>query len=259
MLSSCAPVGGRKHPEIERPQHRWQQGDWFEHDPSGDEASDPIFYGRELVEQVIAAEVSHEIGCHGFSHVIFGDPGCSRETAESEVRASVDAARGLGVEMRSFAFPRNQAGHLDVLREHGFTCFRGREPAWHGGGGGAAGRSRRAAHLLDVLTARTPPVVSPRLEGGLVNVPGSMMYFPMHGRRRHIPISRRLERMRRGVDRAVRERKLFHLWFHPTNLADETETMLGGLRSLLIEVAKRRDRNELEVMTMAQAAELAPG
>src|SRR3712207_8281369 len=37
-----------------------------------------------------------------FSHVIFGDPGCSRATAESELAACVRAARALGVALRSF-------------------------------------------------------------------------------------------------------------------------------------------------------------
>jgi hypothetical protein len=32
--------------------------------------------------------------------------------------------------LRSFAFPGNRVGHLDVLREFGFTCYRGPEPAW---------------------------------------------------------------------------------------------------------------------------------
>jgi peptidoglycan/xylan/chitin deacetylase (PgdA/CDA1 family) len=258
MLDSCAPVNGRKHPEIIRPTHPWQRRDWFAHDPCSDEEHAPIFYGRSLVERLLEARVAQEIGCHGFSHVIFGDPGCSRETAQSEIRACVQAAGELGIAPRSFAFPRNRVGHLDVLREHGFTCFRGPEPVWHMGGG-HAGRLRRVGHLADVVVARRPPVVLPERTQGLINIPGSMIFFPAHGPRRHIPISRRVRRALKGVECAAHEQRIMHLWFHPTNFADETDAMLGGLRTVLGEVARRRERAELEVLPMAELAARVSG
>jgi hypothetical protein len=45
-----------------------------------------------------------------------------------------------------------------------------------------------------------------------------------------------------------------HLWFHPTNIADETDAMLGGLRRVFSEVARRRERAELDVLSMGQLA-----
>lgn len=254
MLDSCAPVNGRKHPEIIRPTHAWQQGDWFTHDPCSNEGRAPIFYGRSLVQRLLEARVAQEIGCHSFSHVIFGDPGCSRETAASEVRACVQAAGELGITPRSFAFPRNRVGHLDVLREHGFTCFRGPEPVWYMSDGRTAGPLRRAGHLADVVVARRPPVVLPERTQGLINIPGSMIFFPMHGARRHIPVSRRVRRALKGVECAAHEHRIMHLWFHPTNLADETDAMLGGLRTVFGEVARRRERGELDVLSMGELA-----
>ncbi len=254
MLASCTPVGSRKHPEIVQPRHAWHQDDWFRDDPCGDERSFPTFYGRSLVERLLESPVPQELGCHSFSHVIFGDPGCSRAAAESEVRACLGLARELGVTLRSFAFPRNSVGHLDVLREHGFTCFRGAEPTWHRGGG-MQGTLRRAGHLSDVVTARRPPAIVPELVNGLVNIPASMMYFPMHGRRRHIPVSLRVRRTLKGIERAARERRVFHLWFHPTDLAEETDSMLAGLDEIFTEVARSRELGEIEVLSMGELAE----
>ena len=254
MLDSCAKVDGRKHPEIVRPTHRWQQGDWFRHDPCSDEKRAPIFYGRSLVERLLEAPVAQEIGCHSFSHVIFGDPGCSRETAVSEARSCVAAAQELGITLRTFVFPRNSVGHLDVLREHGFICFRGPEPVWYSRGGRAPKPLRRAGHLADVVAARRPPVVLPERTHGLINIPGSMMYFPAHGVRRHLPVSRRVRRALKGVECAARDQRVMHLWFHPTNLADETDAMLSGLRTVFAEVARRRERGELDVLSMGELA-----
>ena len=96
FLDACAPQDGRKHPEIVPPRHEGI-GDWFEHDPCGTEESDPIFYGKSLVDRILACPVPQEIGCHSFSHPMFGDPGCSRETASTELAECVRLAgeRGL--------------------------------------------------------------------------------------------------------------------------------------------------------------------
>jgi hypothetical protein len=83
------------------------------------------------MDKIRLCAVPQEIGSHSFSHAIFGDPGCSRETARSELAACVRLAREMGIEMCSFAFPRNQVGHLDVVRDFGFTCYLGRETYWY--------------------------------------------------------------------------------------------------------------------------------
>jgi peptidoglycan/xylan/chitin deacetylase (PgdA/CDA1 family) len=254
MLAQCEPVDGRKHPEIVRPVHTWHPGDWFEHDPCSDERSDPIFYGRSLVEKIQDCSVEQEIGCHSFSHVIFGDQGCSREVALSEVSACVRLAQDLGIELRSFAFPRNRPGYLDVLHEKDIRCFRSPEPTWHKGGGGR--RIQRLGHLADVILARRPPTVLPHeTREGLIDIPASMMYFPMHGVRKHIPQALRVRRARKGVDHAARERRVFHLWTHPTNFADQMDEMLSGFAALLKHVHRLRADGQIEVLTMAAIGE----
>ena len=259
LLDRCYAENGRKHPEIVRPQHAWSRGDWFAHDPDGTEAQAPIFLGRSLVEKIRSCSVPQEIGCHSFSHVIFGDVGCSRETARSEVDACLKAARQMGLSMQSFSFPRNQVGHREVLAESGFACFRGPEPTWYGSPLVPA-IIQRVAHLLNVVTMAQPPVSLPmRTTDGLVDVPGSMVYFPAHGLRRIIPVSWRVRRALKGLDAAVRERRVFHLWMHPTNLVDEMEAMFKGLRQILGHVSRLRDRGLLDAMPMGALAALATG
>jgi peptidoglycan/xylan/chitin deacetylase (PgdA/CDA1 family) len=250
LLERCSVKGGQKHPDIVRPSHSWTGGDWFEHDPCGSEDSAPVFYARSLIEKIRNCSVPQEIGCHSFSHVIFGDAGCSRETAESEIAACVRAARELGIEMRSFAFPRNEAGHLDVLKKYGLACYRGPEPDWYQGKNWPAGL-KRLCHLWNVITAATPPVVLPdRGAAGVWNVPGSMIYFPMHGLRRYITVSRRVRRAIKGLEAAADRKRIFHLWFHPTNLADQPDVMFAGLRTIFDYAANLRERGELAIMPM---------
>jgi len=254
FLDRCQAEDGLKHPEIIRPSHSWYRYDWFRHDPGGDERSEPLFFGRSLVEKIKSCPVPQEIGCHSFSHVVFGDSGCSREAAESEIAECVRLGRQMGIELRSFAFPRNQVGHLDVLADYGFNCYRGPDPTWYDKPG-IPGPLKRLAHLLDVFAAARPPLVDCEpAEFGLWNIPGSMIYFPSHGIRRFVPMSRRVKRAVKGLNAAARQGRIFHLWFHPTNLADQTEKMFGGLRSILRHAEALREQGRLEILPMCAIA-----
>jgi hypothetical protein len=250
FLERCSPENGSKHPELIRPTHSWHPGDWFQHDPGGSEETASIFFGRSLVEKIRACPVIQEIGCHSFSHAIFGDAGCSPETAESEIAACVRTAGEMGIQMRSFAFPRNEVGHLDVLGRYGLTCYRGPEPHWYEQSSWPM-MIKRMGRLWDVLTAAEPPVALPELtESGLCNLPGSMIYFPMHGIRRYIPISLRVRRAVKGLNAAWRQKRIFHLWFHPTNFADGLEAMFSGLRRILEHADSLRARGAISILPM---------
>jgi peptidoglycan/xylan/chitin deacetylase (PgdA/CDA1 family) len=249
FLRECSLENGSKHPEIVRPAHSWHTNDWFDHDPGGVEGNNSVFLGRSLVEKILACKTPQEIGGHSFSHVIFGDPGCSGETAKSELAASVEAAGDMGIEMRSFAFPRNEVGHLDVIKEFGFECYRGPEQNWYESKSWPAA-VKRLCHLWDVITAAPPRVVLPEVTDGLWNIPGSMVYFPMHGLRRFIPVSTRVARAVKGLEAASRRKRVFHLWFHPTNLADRADAMFGGLRRILGHASELRARGHIEVLSM---------
>lgn len=255
FLDHCTQHNGVKHPEIPRPHHTWYPRDWFHEDPCSTEQSDPIFYGRSLLEKIRKCAVPQEIGCHTFSHVIFGDAGCSEETARAELLECVRLAHEvLETELRSFAFPRNQVGHLQVLRECGFACYRGPEPNWHEIGP-CPEAFKRLARLWEVLVAARPPTVMPqKTDCGLWNIPGSMMYFPMHGLRRHIPLQLRVKRAVRGLQAAAQQKRIFHLWFHPTNMADETEQMFAGLRAILKHAVNLRSLNKLRFLPMGALA-----
>jgi hypothetical protein len=109
---------------------------------------------------------------------------------------------------------------------------------------------RRFGHLLEILSARTPVCVMPQENQGMWSIPGSMLYTPAFGLRRYLPVWLRVLRANRGLNAALRQKRLFHLWFHPTDLTRRTEAMLDGLRQIFERAASLRDAGQLDILPM---------
>jgi len=250
FLEKCRPVNGVKHPEIMRPSYRWFSGDWFKNDPSTDWITDPLWYGPDLVERILRCHTPQEIGCHGFSHMIIGDPGCNRECFASELRASQQAAKSWGITLKSFVFPRNAIAHLDVLAANGFSAFRGFTPAaWE------AFLPTPVSNAMRVLLPNCRVTDQPRLRHGMWELPGTTFYLHRDGRARLVPMSLRVHRATLGIRHAVKEQSISHLWFHCFNLASDEDRLLEGLGAILKRVAQQREAGLLMNLTMGELAQ----
>ena len=87
-------------------------------------------------------------------------------------------------------------------------------------------------------------------------MPASMFYLPMNGFRSLIPLSFRIHKAKKGIKKAIREKKVFHLWFHPFNIATNQEKLLYGLEEIFKEVYLRRENKELKTKSMAEVVDL---
>lgn len=253
MLDQCAAVDGVKHPEIVRPDYEWFDGDWFADDPCTNSDVDPDWYGPDLIPMIRAALVDHEIATHGFSHIIAGDPGCSRETFASEMAAAVQAAAAHGVNLASIIHPRNRIGHLDVLGEHGIRAYRGRRVAEPPNG--------MLEKLIDKTLGSSRTVIRPLLEtdvpnGPLVNLPATIM-FDVDSRRRTWRLW--VRQVERRLQQAVDQQSLFHIWFHPHNLRDHPEASFAALEHICGTAARHRNAGDLRTITMATMADEVVG
>jgi peptidoglycan/xylan/chitin deacetylase (PgdA/CDA1 family) len=254
FLSECRRDGsGIAHPELVRPRQSWRDGDWYAADPCTDRVRDPLWYGDDILDALQAARTPQEIGCHSFSHILFGDPALTRGAVDADLDACVTVAAKRGITLRSFVFPRNSEGHHEALKAHGFTAYRGADPTWHAGLRGPVGR---AAHLIDQMAAFPPPVSQPteRLPG-LWNIPGSGLLMSRLGVRRLIPMTSRIRKARAGLRRAEASGGAFHLWTHPFNLACDPEVMIGALEGIVRDAVQRRDRGTLVIEPMGAIAE----
>lgn len=245
FLDKCSIEGGKKHPDIIRPSHNWFKYDWFHFDPCSDLHSTPIWYGKDIVEKIKCCKVKQDIGSHSFSHVIFGDVGCSEQTAASELRKCVELAEKEGIKLKSFIFPRNSIGHLNVLKEYDFCCYRGLQSLKYS----STGLFFRFLTLLRKMLAKTPPVSLPEEKlAGFFNIPASMHWGE---KSRFIPNSYRVRVAEKGIKSAIKKKGLFHLWFHPFEFATNTEEEFYQLEKVIVFADKKRGQGKLEICSMA--------
>jgi len=229
--------------------------DWTAKVPAGDEASAPHWYRRSFVQRLCKAQPAQDVGIHGgLSHLIWSDPETSVEIARRELNGGIRALMEIGILPRAFVFPRNLVTHLDVLASHGIRCYRGRASDLSEKlGFNLLGRVTRCVEELARWTPR--PVWPEEVRPGLWNIPASLNLYSMRPAAKRIaPLRTRVERVRLGLDAAVRARGIFHLWIHPENLA-EAPWSFGVFEDIVGEFARRRDAGDLEILNMNQVVD----
>lgn len=230
--------------------------DWFDGVPKTGIDEDPCFYAPDMVRAIDDAAVEHEICTHTFSHVLFDR--IPREVAAWELQQAARVHEEFGIEApTSLVPPRHYRPPADVLREAGIDIVRvtGYLPA------------PTKAHKLRRLTVEPQPPTPPRLVDGVVETycaPYTSLTaasLPTDQRSVH-PVFRPLPKSVRtrlherylnlAVERAIEEDSYTHLWCH---LYDMTGDQLAPIVAFLESLAERRDRGDVEVLTMADLDE----
>lgn len=245
FLESCKSEKGVLHPEIVRPKYNWYKEEWFSSDPCSNLKKDPLWYGKDIVEALKKSSYQ-EIGSHSFSHVIFGDKGCSKRCADSEVLKCLLLAKKEGIKLESFVFPRNKIGHLDVLKKYNFKAFRGAQKNFES--------KNKIIQLAKFLSPTPPPVYLPKTEQGLVNIPASMYFISARGPRRFIPRQLIFTKAKLGIDKAIKEKKIFHIWAHLEDFAEKYSEKMRTFNEIIDYAKYKRDEGKIEIKTMRDVA-----
>lgn len=196
----------------------------------------------EIIEKILSSPIGHEIGYHSFSHIRFSE--CTSETAEDEIKEGVKLAKDFGITLRSFVFPENKIEHLDILRKYGFQIYRGANLA-----GKNVGKILPIRLVNFALSKIVPPPVEPIWKNGILEIPSSMMFYDTL-----FPHTLVL-RAKMGIKKAIKEKKIFHIFMHPEDLMLEP-TLFNKLEKVLKFVARNRQENKLEVITMGDLVSL---
>lgn len=238
MLESC---------DGEHADHPTPEG-WFDRERTIWNDRPGLRFGPDLVGSVLDSDVDHELACHSFSHVLFGDPKTTSELATAELERCNEIADDWGCSLESLVYPRNDVGHRGVLAEQGFRAYRGRSPTPDGVRGFVETTVKNQSLLVE-------PTVD---EHGLVDVPASLFLFGFEDLPRTVAESVWKDPMvvqaRRGIDQAAADDGdgVFHMWLHPNNLVTERDD--ERIRSIVTYLDRKCTETDLTVETMADVA-----
>ncbi|MFB6164378.1 MAG: polysaccharide deacetylase family protein [Haloarculaceae archaeon] len=225
---------------------------WFEADPGTDAATDPLFYAPGAVREIASRSTDHELCTHTYSHVLCGQ--AAAETVAWELERSQSIIADLtGSRTVSLVPPRHSPPPPDVLRDAGIEIVRTARDT----------NDRSRVSRLKELVAGPHPTFEPAIVDGVVEtycttypsltaatLPAGQRPVPEYFRILPVRYRQRLHRryLRRAIDAAVAEDGYCHLWCHLYDLSNEAQWTV--LSAFLGELAERRDRGEIEVLTM---------
>lgn len=253
----------RPHPDMPRPNYSWFEGDWYKHDPCGHITEAPLWYGKDIVEKIIKFASNNptrqEIGCHSFSHPIFGDSGCSEELARAEIDKCLEIMKKKGLRPRTFVFPLNNVGHIHVLKEKGFSAFFGGIPQLierRGLEKSSLNLVRKYASLgmefLSYYALLPPHVVLPRqVLPELLEIPSSMCF----NKKKAIPMSLVVLKAKKGIRDAADQRKCFNMFTHLHNFGSDPPTLFESFEKILSFADRKRKEGNLEITTTERLVE----
>lgn len=216
-------------------------------EPKKEANNSSLWYGKDIIE-MIKRDNTHEIASHSFAHTIFSR--CTKQEAERDLKAWVTLARKNGIKPYSFVFPRSLIGHLDLLPKYGFKAFGAPEPFC----GDNFQFLRKIIMLIDLFLP-TANVPSPTLENGLAKIPSSMLLLSARGLRSALPFFLRFLKAKTGIDKAIKEKGVFRLFFHPVDLVDKQEAMFSTLERIIAYAKDKQKKGKLEIRTMQQIGE----
>lgn len=192
FLDKCDHSRNIKHPEIEKLAYfeneywTYKKGGWFDYDPCSNFLDSPAWYAPDLLKEILARKVNHEIGCHTFSHIDCRDSVCSSDVFNSEVYECIRLASEYGVRLSSFVHPAHTIGNLDNLKKLGFTNYR---------------TNKRNILGYPILNENGLWELEQTAE--LINKKSWSVNYQIH-------------RYKKIIDRAIRSNTVCYLWFHPS-------------------------------------------
>ncbi|HJH27791.1 MAG TPA: hypothetical protein C5S37_13745 [Methanophagales archaeon] len=237
FLDHCECEDGIPHRNMPR-----FKKDWYSADPCTDIKRDPLYYGKDIIEKILSNRIEHEIGYHSFSHVIFSE--CSREVAEAEIKEGVRLAKEFEITLKSFVFPENKIGHVDILKENGFEIYRGENLTR-----GNINQNILIRKFNGGIDKVIAPPTEPKWVDSIWKIPSSMYFCDPQIKFSVLP------RAKIGLYRAMRSKKVFHIWLHPHNLL-LYPSLKDDLDKFLALVSKKRDEGKIEVVTMGEFVEV---
>jgi hypothetical protein len=222
------------------------------------ENDDPYHYAPTLIGEIMKTE-GQEIATHTFSHYYCLEPGQTPEAFAYDLGAAVAVAKKYNIQLKGIVFPANQfePAHIEKCKQAGLIYYRGNYPSWMYQLKAKAdeGMVKRFSRLTDFyFPLNGSRLVEPSIVNGIINVPSSCFLRP-YSRKLSFLEGRRLSRMKSEMTAAAKNKKIYHLWWHPHNFGKDMEQNFEILSKLLDHFQVLKKKYGMQSLSMGEVAE----
>ncbi len=221
------------------------------------EKEDPYHFGYSLLK-MIGQNKNHEIGTHTFCHYYCLEPGQTIEAFCQDLQAAKKIGEKENIRIRSLVFPRNQFNgtYLSACKEAGLDSYRGNPVSWLYEPRNKNDESlvRRSLRFIDAYVNITGHHCHSKeyiTSFPLVNVAASRFLRP-YSKKISFLEPLRLRRIRKAMQYAAKNNKLFHLWWHPHNFGANTAENIHFLEQILTEFRNLEQQYGFQSKTMSE-------
>lgn len=226
------------------------------------EMDDPYHFALPTIRK-IHEEGIHEISSHTFCHYYCHEDGQTPQQFESDLKAATAIAKSKDIKLSSIVFPRNmiephESNYLDICYKYGLKSYRGKEKNfiynihttkfYHGW------FLFKIIRILDAyfnITGSNIYDVKRNFNSGQpLNLPSSRLLRPFNKKLKHFEFLK-LNRIKKGMSKAAKDEKMFHLWWHPHNFGSDLEENFKNLESIFQTYAKLNKFYGFESKTMS--------
>jgi peptidoglycan/xylan/chitin deacetylase (PgdA/CDA1 family) len=224
---------------------------------------DKYNFGLHLVE-LIKKHSNHEIGTHTFSHYFCIERGQTLLEFQDDIDAACKIAKEKNIKLESIVFPRNQytIENLEKCKEVGIKCYRNHDKSWLYRGRNSSSNFiliniRKILRFLDsyfIISGYNCFDSSEISKTPICGIPGSFFLRPFSKKFRILePL--KVFRIQRSIIYAAKNKKGFHLWWHPHNYGVNQIENLYNLEKILKTYQQCSTKYGMKSVTMTEFAD----
>lgn len=219
----------------------------------------PLWYGSDIIDELIIRGPRQEIAFHGFSHKVFNENQMSSQDARLEIQEWLQVSKKRNILPEAVVFPRNAIGYLDILREEGIICYRSEPKRPQLFRTKYLGKFIKNIDSIFGLLSLPIYDVNYHTDQNIVNLPASNCFFDLN-RKLELILDRmnlhnfRLRRVIQGIKSAANSNKMIHIWAHPCDFRTEKDFI--KLRHIFACVSQEVNMGRMRSVGMTEMARI---
>jgi hypothetical protein len=190
------------------------------------------FFNLNIIKNILL-NPSQEIASHTYSHLFLREEGIVSEDFINDNNSFNAICKKFKInDIQTIVFPRNQVEFIKEFKKINLKIYRGNQKEWYYNVGEKKYKRKLAKifRFYDLHFSNKDRTVIPINDKDVFNIPSSFFLRPYDNK---FLVSLRIKRIKKMMDKAKKNNKIIHLWWHPHNFGVNLEKNIMMLEELL--------------------------